>query len=454
MKSIRKRLLHGFGANSFGQFANILIQIISVPLFIKFWGVKLYGEWLILSTIPAYLAMSDMGFSSVAANEMTMKVAESNKNKALETFQSVWIFISSVCLLLIVLMPIFWFIPLKNGLNIVLLTHDQVALIAILLSLSVVVGLQGGLLSAGFRCDGNYALGTWISNLSRLFEFGAVLVGVYLGIEPLGAAVIVLVARALSFFISRLFLQNISPWIVYGYRWAALDKIRQMALPSLAFMAFPVGNAIKNQGMLTIVGIMLGPVAVVAFSTLRTLTNSALQVMGMINNTVWPEMSMAYGAGNMELARKLHRYSCQISFWLSLLAIISLAFLGEWIIRVWTLGKVTMDPVFFHLMLLVIFANSIWFTSSIVPAAINKHEKMALYYLAGTGFSFALAGLLVSIWHLSGVAVALLATDVLMTIYVINASLKVLDDRFIDFTFFVITPSVKTVLTILRIKKR
>jgi len=197
--------------------------------------------------------------------------------------------------------------------------------------------------------------------------------------------------------------------------------------------------------MLTIVGIMLGPAAVVTFSTLRTVVNSALQAMGLINSTVWPEMSMAYGSGNIELARKLHRHSCQMSFWFALLAIISLAFFGEWIIRVWTMGKVTMDPLFLHLMLLVIFVNSLWFTSSIVPAAINKHKKMAVCFVVGTGLSLFLAILLVPVWHLSGIALALLATDILMMIYVVNASLKILNDQFTEFLFVVITPPHKLI---------
>jgi O-antigen/teichoic acid export membrane protein len=65
------RLIKGIGANTLGLIVTIIIQIIQVPLYLTFWGITLYGEWLILYAIPSYLLMSDIGFGNVAANEMT-----------------------------------------------------------------------------------------------------------------------------------------------------------------------------------------------------------------------------------------------------------------------------------------------------------------------------------------------------------------------------------------------
>ena len=77
---VRSRIVHSLYATGFGQGVNVLIQLAGVPLFLHFWGVERYGEWLILSTIPAYLWMSDFGFASVAANDMTMSVARERRD--------------------------------------------------------------------------------------------------------------------------------------------------------------------------------------------------------------------------------------------------------------------------------------------------------------------------------------------------------------------------------------
>ncbi len=88
--TVRGRLIRGFGAMALFPVVTAIMQIVSVPVFLHFWGAKLYGEWLILSAIPTYLILSDMGFGSVAGNDMTMRVAAGDRESALETFQSTW----------------------------------------------------------------------------------------------------------------------------------------------------------------------------------------------------------------------------------------------------------------------------------------------------------------------------------------------------------------------------
>lgn len=438
---IRTRILHGLAANGFGQIITALIQVVSVPLFIRYWGIELYGEWLILSAIPAYFAMSDVGFASVAANDMTMLVAKGERRTALEVFQSTWVFVSGTSFLVIIIfLPMLWIIPFNKWLHLRSLTDFEAAAVVSFLTLHVLVGLQSGLLGVGFRCDGRYARGTLWANLMRLGEFLAVTIGVCLGASPSVAALLFLTTRISGSCVFWLDLRRCSPWIVFGHRLATRVSIKRLASPAIAFMGFPAGNAISLQGMVMVLAAMLGPASVVVFSTVRTLTRLGLQAMGMINNTVWPEISAAYGAGDMSLARKLHRHSCQASFWLCLGLVAGLLFFGEWIIAVWTHGQVTPDGNFIRLMLAVIFANSLWYTSSVVMLAMNRHQQMALIYLIGTGLSLLLAVALIPIFGLDGAALGLLAIDVAMSVYVVRNSLKLLNDGFGDFLRSVLVP--------------
>src|SRR6201996_4064838 len=90
-RSLKRRLIAGFGANTFSRLSTTLTQIFSVPIFLSHWGVHLYGEWILLNTIPSYLGLSDVGFGSVAGNEMTMRVAAQDLPQGLVVFQSVWV---------------------------------------------------------------------------------------------------------------------------------------------------------------------------------------------------------------------------------------------------------------------------------------------------------------------------------------------------------------------------
>ena len=63
-RGLKRRLIAGFGASTFSRLSTTLTQIFSVPVFLSHWGVHLYGEWILLNTIPSYLGLSDVAFGS------------------------------------------------------------------------------------------------------------------------------------------------------------------------------------------------------------------------------------------------------------------------------------------------------------------------------------------------------------------------------------------------------
>ena len=56
----------GAGAQAFNQVVQIFVRLAEVPLLLGFWGLQLYGEWLMVATIPVYLAIADGGFAGAA----------------------------------------------------------------------------------------------------------------------------------------------------------------------------------------------------------------------------------------------------------------------------------------------------------------------------------------------------------------------------------------------------
>jgi O-antigen/teichoic acid export membrane protein len=198
-------------------------------------------------------------------------------------------------------------------------------------------------------------------------------------------------------------------------------------------MAFPAGNALSIQGMVLVVGAVLGPIAVATFSTMRTLTRVGFQIMEAIKNSVWPELSAAYGAKNLPLARKLHRTACKASLWLSLASVLALLFFGSHIITVWTHGRVVADVGTFRCLLIVIVLNSLWYTSAVVTIASNTHQRVALWYFAGTASSLLLARILTPHLGITGAALALIAVDVIVGWYVLANSFASLNEASIEF---------------------
>jgi O-antigen/teichoic acid export membrane protein len=427
--TVRGRLIRGFGATALGPIVTAIVQIVGVPLFLHAWGTKLYGEWLIMSAIPTYLALSDVGFATAACNDMTMRVAAGDRDGALETYQSTRVLMSITSLLAgIALLGIVWLLPVTRWLNLSSMAISESRMTLSLLSLYALVTVQAGLYIVGFRCDGNYAFGTLVDNVIRLTEFIAAMIAVALSERPVVVAGVLLVTRILGTIVKNRLMFRKSPWLRHGLGRVRTASVRRLASPAIAYLAFPAGSALSLQGLVVVIGMVLGPVAVATFSAMRTLTRFALQITEIIRMGVWPELSAAYGAKNWNLARRLHRTACQASLWLSILAVGFLLIAGGRILTAWTHGRIVMDVSAFRWLLLVIIANAFWNTSSVATMASNKHQRIAAAYFAATAVATVAAYLLLQRFGLSGAAMALLIVDITVGWFVVKSSLVELDE--------------------------
>jgi O-antigen/teichoic acid export membrane protein len=431
MNSLALRLLAAFSANSFGRITTTLIQLVSVPVLLSHWGSTLYGEWILLNTIPAYFSMSDLGFGTVAGNEMTMLMATKRAAEALEVFQSVWVI--TTCLssaAAVLLLTGIWFVPLDRWLHLRVLTVNDMHLIVLFLALSVLLGMQESLFQAAFRCEGHYAYGTAMKSVIVLASFASTLVSVLLGMNPRWVAITYLFTNAIGTVVLFSLLRRKIPWIRFGVQFARLSTIRRLTSPAISLMCFPIANALSMQGSVAVIGYVLGPTSVVVFNTARTISRSAYQVMNLINNSVWPEISAAFGSDNLGLARGLHRRACQLSVFLCLCISLVVAVCGPYVWKLWTVGKIITDPTLLNIMMMQLLVSSLWFTSSVVPLAINKHQRLAKLLVCTAMLSLVLGWLSMTrtTLGLRGVAAGLVIADIITALYVVRASLKLLND--------------------------
>ena len=65
--TVARRLTAGFLASGMGQIWVVAIQVLTVPLLTLGWGGARYGAWLMISTIPTYVAIGSAGFGNEAA---------------------------------------------------------------------------------------------------------------------------------------------------------------------------------------------------------------------------------------------------------------------------------------------------------------------------------------------------------------------------------------------------
>ncbi len=430
----KRRLALGFLSNWVSKLANTIIQLVQVPVLLHFWSVNLYGEWMIVNAVPAYLAFSNIGFGSVASNEMTMLESAGNREGALRVFQSCWWLIACLCGSVgLLLGPVLYLFPVADALHLHAISGADTKWIVFYLGAAVLLGQLEQLLGSAYTCVGRYAYGGFIKSMISLVAFAAMMVPVVMGRGPRMTALVFAGANVAGTLLLAVLVRRDIPWIEFGWRHARFSEIRRLAGPAIAFMGFPIGNALNLQGTLMAVAYTLGPVDVVVFGTARTVSRVALQMVQMVNITFWPELSLAFGAKNDALLRTLHRRACQMALIIAMVMVTGMMTLGPWFLHRWTGGHVPPSRGLLAILLMVVVLYALWSTSSTLVAAINQHQGLAAWYVGGTSLTIVFTFLLARWYGLYGAAASLLISEAVMNLYVLPNSLRITKDTFAAF---------------------
>ena len=416
---VMRSVAHGFGANAYSQVVTVVVQLVGVPILLRAWGVELYGEWLLLFAVPAALSMTDLGFSHSAANDMTALVRRGNQTKALEVFQSLALLIYCVSVLALLLVSVLvWFLPLDRLLNIHALSLHECQWILLFFSAEIIACLLSGMLSAGFRATGDYALIGLLEANIRLLQMAGVWCAALYGEGLVIAAVAPLIVRLGSLPPIMFFLKKRRPWISYGVQQAKREELKRLYKPAIANMAHTLTQAANIQGLVIVVGSILGSIAVVAFSTLRTLSRLIVQLTSALIHAVEPEIAASFGGGDKALTRALITHSLRVGFWLALSSAIVLILFGQYILDIWTHGKVGMDSTLFFMLLASAVLSSLWYGIFSAQKAANMHMKSSAVLVIVSLVSLLVA--LVSMrWtgDASGAGLSVLLIDCVMILY-------------------------------------
>lgn len=415
------RLLRGIGANALSQIVTIGLQLALVPGLATHWGLKLYGIWLMLFTIPSYLALGDFGFATAAGVDMTMKVARDDKDGTLLTYHSalaaiavvsttVFLIAVAICTLL----PAPWVtfdIPEGPGV---------IRLVLILIVAYGLICLASSILMAGFRCSGLYALGVVGQSVTQLTEGCACIVTVLCGGSLLAAASAYVIARTICVIGQALMLTFNVPWLRLGFSGANLDEIKRLAKPAFAAMALPFAQAAFLQGTPVMLGAATSAATVPIFTTARTLIRAGVQFTTLLNHALMPEFSMAVARGDGRLQRHFLFATFVTDAAILVPGALVMLLFGQKIIVLWTHHTVHPSFDLIAVMTAVMFINGMWLPVSNLILAANRHATYSYIFLAAAIASVALCYPLSLRWQATGAGLALLALDCFMFVVVMR----------------------------------
>lgn len=284
-----------------------------------------------------------------------------------------------------------------------------------------------------YRANSLTHKGTYISNIIRLSESLVILVSLLLHLPMTVMVTIYILPRIIS---TVYFIIDTNKLFHYNFKFSQIDipLLKQIAIPSISFMAFPGGNAIVYQGFTLVVNKFMGADSVVLFNTTRTLCNFMRRLLETMQQSVWPEFSIAYGDNDISRMRQLHRKAFKMSFYGGVVLCIGVLALGPIVYSFWTQDKIPFDYPLMIAFSVITLLQIAWTTSSVCLKATNKHTQMGVMYIVTAAISIGVATIFAQNTNsLPLIEYALLIVHIPLSIYAIQSGIKMTRDSVFGF---------------------
>lgn len=413
--SVLKRIVSGIGANSFGQVVNLLIQLASVPVLIASWGFGAYSEWVVLSAIPTYLALSDLGVTTAASSKVVIWHERGRLKVASAVYSTSFAFLSLAGLsMLLLAVGSLAFFDLFSLLNLKSIRSGEGVLILSALTVYSLLCLFTNMISIRYRAYKALPLSAFIMNVIRMFEWSAALLCAYLTQSLVATSLMLLAVRAIGIVSKNLIANRLG--ITLRFNPSAIRRRAFVTLikPSLASLAFPIGLALNVQGLIILLSVLLSPAHAAIFGLYRTISRVLVQFSTVVNQSLWPEISYAFSIGDNQLVRKMIRYALKFSLPIACVMGALVVAFGGTIFDVWSGRKDDYSSSIMLVLIIGALTHVAWQAYWVALMATASYSSFAVVFMLVSIASILAVFYLAQDYGLLGVCYVLVATEVVL----------------------------------------
>jgi O-antigen/teichoic acid export membrane protein len=390
-RTLRQRLVVNAAAYGYGPVVMLLVQVVQVPLFLHFWGIEKYGEWLVLTGIPLMLVLADAGVAQASASKCIMEVGSRSFQEARNTLRTARVYTTLVSLLLgLAALFLASFVDWAALLKLTTVSRSDAALVFLLVSCYVAVSLQGGYLGAWLRSSDQTPIHAFIEGTTRLVDILAIGCALLMGGGFVAVALALLASSILCRAGHTCAAHLLSAAELKASGRATWGQLRGIAKPSLAYVGITLTQTFTVQGGIQVLNQISTQQTVVLFNTVRILVRALVLLGGAISNALRPELSRLVGAGQQVLASRVAKRVSAAVLVPAVLVYFAFVAIGPFLIGVWTDNKVEATHTIVSLVGVHALLNVWWLLVAALSISKNQHARYAAVYATSAVVTMAL----------------------------------------------------------------
>jgi O-antigen/teichoic acid export membrane protein len=412
----RKRLATSYAAGLIYLFVRAGQQLALLPAFLFAWGADLYGQWILLSSATAFIALLDLGTRPYLHNRLLLQREAGDHAGYRRTFQiSLGVMLIVVVTGLAVLGAGTHFAYEAGYLGGGVLDPGAAALVLVALGVRALLDIPLDILGnphwARREVTRNIALGTvWLA-----LELAAILCGLLLQLAP-GAIAAISVAVRGAFLVYLM----IEVPCRYGELCVlpALPGRRETAAllrMGLSYLGLPLAQLASFQGLVIVLSAVSGaPLAVVTFTAIRILVSFLRQILERIGGLTVAELARAYAGNDNPALVRVYSTFARLFGGLAGLLVGAVWVYAPVIVPILTAGKVEYEPAVLQLLLLGLILGLPGVPVALMFHQINRPRPLLLVLLPQIAATLLLTFALGGRYGAAGAAAAVAIPEILV----------------------------------------
>lgn len=332
-----------FAAQNVTQLVTVLTQLLLPPLFLRSYGVRLYGEWLALSAAITYLGTFNYGLQTYANMQMTIHYSRGEIQQTREVQSAGLRIILAVVAIFAIGLLVIFLLPVNSWLRLTIPQREAQWTLYIL-GCQIVAGMIFGFFSGSYMVIGVPHRGTNLGNVNQVVILFLQVAFVFRRspfpfIAGAQLAVTLLSTLFLIFDFSRL-----APDIRPSLRYWKPGSLRETLKPSAQYALLFSSNVLVYQVPMLLMQRILGPLTVVVFSVTRTVYSMCRRILYLLTNSIGPDITISYGKRDWGRLHKLYEFSERIVLVVTVPLTLGCMLATPLLLQVWLHKRTLYDP--------------------------------------------------------------------------------------------------------------
>lgn len=325
---------------------SLLQTIISVPILLNYWGSDKYGVWLALYASFILLQSLDVGHINYIGNKMNITY-HTDKQKFKNTLASsifIAIIIGIVQVLIVLFLILLDLLPDVLGIEPILVDEYSLQIsLLLLVTFWLFSGSIGGILSRVMIPTGYYYEAQWWVILYRFCQFISIIIVAMWGGSILEAVLFYVLVQFIVYGFTFMYIKRKIPEF-YPWWHGANFKIGFSNFKKSLILTFTnFVQQLSNNGLLLLISNMFSSIYLPIFTTIRTMTNTAVSITNILIAAVLPDFIRYHAEKEKEKINSVFYANWFFSGLIVNIGIILVIPFAEQIFNVWTNGIIKFD---------------------------------------------------------------------------------------------------------------